>query len=179
MSLLYTQITTMAATIEEEILSVTVTYKDFSPLTFKQPSPVAKESKHAANTSTSKKAGSDKITTFALDVINPREKDSDGPKIHRINNFLETIVNLEHHLAQLKMFLSSPHLGNMKKKAEGLLDTILQLMEMVDLLHNCQSKVCLPNIELLKSFTVLIFYSGTNYLIFLTMLLQQLEVQVA
>ena len=145
----------MATNIEEEVLNVTVTYKDFSPLAFNkelQPPPAAKETRQATGTPTSKKAGSDKTTTFALDVIKPLEKDSDGPKIHRVSNFLETVVNLEHHLTQLKMFITSPYLGNLRKKAEGLLDTILQLIEMVGLLHDCQSKVCrLSSIEQQRS----------------------------
>ena len=134
----------MTATLEEQVLTVTLTYTEFSPLAFKKQvqTPKASSAKETkAVNAPAKKTGTDKITSFALDVIQSEEDDNESRKIHRVSNFLEVMINLEHHLTQLKMFLASPHLGSLRAKAESLLGSVLQLLEIVALLSDCQTKV--------------------------------------
>ncbi len=135
----------MKEEIDEKTLSVAVTLSDVSPIVKKKVK-APQAAKEMPTTEKilppTKKTGADKITSFAMDVIQSPQQDDLGNKILRINDFSDIMTNLEHRLAQLKIVLSSPHIGNFKERAEILLGTVLQLVEMVGLLHNCQTKVC-------------------------------------
>ena len=45
-------------------------------------------------------------------------------------------------MIHLKMLLSSPHLGGLRGRAESLLTTLRQLLELFTLIVDCQHKVC-------------------------------------
>ncbi len=48
---------------------------------------------------------------------------------------------LEDKLIQMKVLVSSPHLGNLKSRGEHLLKTLTELQEIVMMLSQCQDKV--------------------------------------
>ena len=87
-----------------------------------------------------KKSGTDKLTSFALDLIKT-SSDDPAPMLYRVVNLSEIYINLEHHTTRLKMVVMSSHLGSLKAKGEDLLDTFSQLLEVVSMLTECQTKV--------------------------------------
>lgn len=90
----------------------------------------------------SKKSGADKFTSFSLGVVKISPYDL-SQKLYRVMNLPEVRVELEHLMTKLKMHLVSFHLGNLKSKGESLLDTLSQLLEIVEMLSECQAKVTL------------------------------------
>ena len=51
-------------------------------------------------------------------------------------------MKLENSAVQLKLLLTSPHIGALKLKADISLNTVSKLLEMVQLLLECQKQVC-------------------------------------
>lgn len=125
----------MADALEAYTLTVTPSLLDCCPFAL----PMADVD---TDSNPSKKTVAEKTTSFALDVIKTSSGDS-IQKLYRVMNLSEISIDLEHHMTQLKLLLVSSHLGTLKAKGEGLLDTISQLLEIVTMLSECQTKVAI------------------------------------
>lgn len=81
----------------------------------------------------------DKMTTFAISFSQPSLPTFDY--LCTIDNGDEVQLLLEDNITQLKVVLSSPHLGSLRSRAETLLTTLRQLQELISLIGECQQKV--------------------------------------
>jgi hypothetical protein len=59
----------------------------------------------------------------------------------KLENHAAILMQLENDSIQLKQYLASPHIGNLRLKVNGLADTVSQLQELMHLVTKCQEQV--------------------------------------
>ncbi len=85
----------------------------------------------------------DKVTTFALSFDPSHHESQTTDCLYTVGNDSDILLQLEQAMTQLKLLLGSPHMGNLKERAESLLATLRQLWELLMVMAECQGKVCL------------------------------------
>ena len=112
-------------------------------------STVAKSTNNATSTgvrgdkdapSHAKKRG-ERITSFAVGLPPPSPSAGRVECLLFIDNDQDVVMGLENDVINVKILLSSPHLGSLRTRAEALKKTLLQLKELMDLLSQCQDRV--------------------------------------
>ena len=85
----------------------------------------------------------EKITKFDLQPEETDEANS-GSYIFKIVNIQEILQDIEKDIVQLEVYRGFPHAtGNLKQQLEHWSTVLKQLRELVELLHNSQTMVCL------------------------------------
>ena len=81
----------------------------------------------------------DKVTSFAFNF----HKTTDEPieHLYSMGNVSEISIQLENDIVQLKMYLTSPHMGGFRHQGNYLLDSLSHLEELILLLTECQEQV--------------------------------------
>lgn len=80
-----------------------------------------------------------KGTSFALSFGSSESAASQH--LFKVENHSAILMQLENDAVQLKLYLASPNIGALRHKANGLLDTVSQLQELVHLVTKCQEQV--------------------------------------
>ena len=80
-------------------------------------------------------------TTFSVGFHGLTKDSATLDRLFTIEHQNQLCLWLEDKLIQMKVLLSSPHLGNLKSKREHLLKTLTEPQEIVMMLSLCQDKV--------------------------------------
>lgn len=84
---------------------------------------------------------SERMTSFTVGFQQPSISEAAVECLYFLDNEEEILIQLENDIINVKILLSSPHLGSLRARVESAMKTLLQLNELVGLLSHCQEKV--------------------------------------
>ena len=84
---------------------------------------------------------SERMTSFTVGFQQPSISEAAVECLYFLDNEGEILIQLENDIINVKILLSSPHLGSLRARVELAMKTLMQLKELVGSLSHCQEKV--------------------------------------
>ena len=84
---------------------------------------------------------SERMTSLTVGFQQPSISKAAVECLYFLDNEGDILIQLENDIINVKILLSSPHLGSLRTRVESTMKTLMQLKELVGLLSHCQEKV--------------------------------------